>query len=651
MKPIRLKALACGLAAAGILILPGCDEAVEQGVAKQSRVVAEIAGTGPQSRSCVDGATLGLDFVGMLWEPADEIGIYGTADNNVKFVNEATSNQRKTTFSGQSKGMIQYAYFPWSADNDGVAVTALKGTLPAEQKVSAAHHVEADYKYGTVANGALDTEVRFNHLLSLARLEISAEGTGLSGETLKSVTFTASRGSEPVKLSGDFNFNATDGSVDYTNTTGTSLAAVWDKGLALNASTTAFISVFPTLATGDVLSIKVLTDRQEVSFRVTVGVNFAAGNVYTFPLNIKTYENKAEYGWESKPSEAPDEWGEGTFTCASLNVDGLPQKISGIAINKDGPGEAGTKLLAQAVMNSGWDFFGVSEDFEYNKALYDTFGSTYSHGEWRGSISASQLVSTADTDGLNFFWKNTVQTSEAKEWIVYVDAYGGLTGGANTCIKKGFRRYEVTLAGGAVVDVYITHMNTYSGDGNTESNKYVKAVLGQLRQLRDYVLAKMSETKRPAIVMGDTNMRYTRHNIGENLVTAIPDGITFNDPWVDFYRGGVYPSWDSKSLMIRSKFAGDKNDIVCNDDQRGEVVDKIWYFNYSDSDVKIEAVEFGNDVSDNFVKSTEKASYSNVQMEDASGNVTTGNVEYTKKIGLADHFPVVAKFKYTYRKR
>ena len=79
----------------------------------------------------------------------------------------------------------------------------------------------------------------------------------------------------------------------------------------------------------------------------------------------------------------------------------------------------------------------------------------------------------------------------------YNDAEGGLTSGANTCIKKGFRHYVVTVdpTNNVVIDVYITHMNTYSGSGNTESNAYVKAVLSQLRQLRDYVLTNAKANK------------------------------------------------------------------------------------------------------------------------------------------------------------
>ena len=61
----------------------------------------------------------------------------------------------------------------------------------------------------------------------------------------------------------------------------------------------------------------------------------------------------------------------------------------------------------------------------------------------------------------------------------------------------------------------------------------------------------------------------------------------------------------------------------------------------------INATDCYHDVA-NFTKSTENVSYSGIQTEDENGNIATGqSVSYTKNVGLADHFPVVAKFTYT----
>ena len=318
--------------------------------------------------------------------------------------------------------------------------------------------------------------------------------------------------------------------------------------------------------------------------------------------------------------------------------------------------------MAGIANNLGWDIIAASEDFEYNTQLVNGL-SNYSHGTYRGSVGIGQAFgSTADTDGLNFFWKTSTTSATGETYVQYNDAEGDLYNGANTCIKKGFRHYVVTVdaTNNVVIDVYITHMNTYSGSGNTESNAYVKAVLSQLRQLRDYVLEKAKANKRPAIIMGDTNMRYTRHNIKTNFLDVVAAydnnaGYTVTDPWVEFHRGGVYPEWNSLSLMTRFAFAGDtENDIVCADNQKGEVVDKIWYINVPGAEVQLKATAHQNDV-DNFRKSTSNVSYSGVMVEDANGTKTSGNtkynsgqsISYTKDVGYSDHFPVVTTFEWT----
>lgn len=641
-------------ATAALIALGGCSNELDFNGAGETRTItAEIMDPSTETRSCVDSETLGLGFLGMMWEPADKIGIYGTVDKNVPFANEAASNARKTTFSGQSQGLIQYAYFPWSEANNGVEVTALKGNLPEEQTVYADYHIDADYKYGAAVNGAFDTEVRFTHLLSLARLEIDATGTtSLSSENIQSIAFSATHDNQPVKMSGDFNFNATNGVLDLDQTAGTVTKAVWKGGSALTGHITGFISMLPTLKAGDRLDIVLLTDKQKVSFHVTLAVDFAAGSVYTFPLSLSAYENnKEEYGWTTEPVEAEYTETTGTFTCAALNVDGLPS-----IANSGGPGSSGTESISKSIAAAGWDFFAASEDFEYDKELKSAL-SAYNSGTYRGSVGIGQTVGiVADTDGLNFFWKKDGLSAANETMVRFNDVEGDLYHGANACIKKGFRHYEVTVAEGVVIDVYVTHMNTYSGSGTSESNAYWKAQMSQLRQLRDYVMDKAKANNRPAIIMGDTNMRYTRHSIVEQFINVInSNGLIVNDPWVEFHRPG-YPAFETRSLMINSKYYNDEgkynttNDICCYDNNKGEVVDKIFYINVPGAPLQLKANSYKNDDSDNFVKSTSNHEVKGIAYEDANFQVHENQtMTITKRWGLADHFPAVAGFTWTLR--
>lgn len=189
-------------------------------------------------------------------------------------------------------------------------------------------------------------------------------------------------------------------------------------------------------------------------------------------------------------------------------------------------------------------------------------------------------------------------------------------------------------------------MNTWKED---DDNAYLNAQISQLQQLRDYVLEKAKTNNRPAIIMGDTNMRYTRHDIQTNFIDGVTSaGYTFNDPWVALHRGGTFPTYGTKSLMLYSKYAGDKeNDILCSDDQRGEVVDKVWYINVPGAPIQLTATSSKNDV-ENFTKGTTTNSYSDVTTEDADGNLATGQtVSLTQNVGYADHFPVVVTFEYS----
>lgn len=77
----------------------------------------------------------------------------------------------------------------------------------------------------------------------------------------------------------------------------------------------------------------------------------------------------------------------------------------------------------------------------------------------------------------------------------------------------------------------------------------------------------------------------------------------------------------------------------------------MWYINVPGATVQLQAMDCRNDV-ENFVKNTEAAEYKGVTTEDANGNILTNQtVSYERKIGLADHFPVVVDFKYTMIKK
>lgn len=624
--------------AAQILFSCSKDE-LSYSESSEGQIVARIAQPAT-TRTAVGDVVDGTNAVGIVWTDGDEIGVFDASGTSQKrYAKVGQGNAATAAFAASGTTAFDkpvYAYYPYNEANASNDIYSLTGTLPATQNMDG-NRLQGDYKFGRATTQTSDGnyEFEFQHLFSLARITVDATDTPLQGEALKNVTMSVSREGAGVSIAGNFTFSAENGSWTQTDEGENTITLTWDTtSPSLEQAFTCYMSLFPVIQTGDLFTISVETEHHRAEFTANSLTSFSAEQIYTFPVTFKNYGNLVVYDKDENSVQ-------GRFTCATLNVDGLPSFI-----NSDGPGSEGTKTIGNLMNSIGYDFIAVSEDFTYHDELAGAM-TNYNMGKYRGSVS---LSGNNDTDGLGFFWKKDGITAAGETMVAFENAYGGPFDGANTMISKGFRHYEVTVAKGVTVDVYITHMNTYGGEGNTEeNNEWVKAQLSQLRQLRDYVVAKAKENKRPAIIMGDTNMRYTRHQIVNNLIDPVTnDGLQIADPWVEFHRNGVYPAWNTKSLMIRSKYAGDvDNDILCADDQCGEVVDKMWYINVPGAAIQLKAISCMNDV-EHFAKSTEEASFSGITVEDESGNILENqNVSYTKVNGYADHFPVVVSFEYT----
>lgn len=602
------------------------------------QIIARIAQS-PTTRTAVGDAVEGTNAVGIEWTDGDEIGVFDASGILQKcYAKVGTGTAPTASFAASGTTPFDtpvYAYYPYDAANNSNEMRSLTGTLPAMQNMDDGK-LHGDYKYGSAIEATTDGgyEFEFRHLFSLARFVIDATDTPLQGEKLKSLEVSVSRGETGVPIAGNFTFSAEDGTWKQTDEGQSSITLQWnEQAPTLGESHICYMSLFPNVRVGDQFTITVVTEGYRAEFTATSLTSFAPEQIYTFPVTLDNYETLEVQDGEGMAVR-------GRFTCAALNVDGLPTLI-----NSGGPGADGTAELGRIMNGLGYDFIAVSEDFEYHDELAGAM-SDYSLGTYRGTVS--NPLGKNDTDGLGFFWKKEGITATGETIVEFNESYGGLTDGANELIAKGFRHYVVTVANGVEVDVYITHMNTFGDGGNTEDDPHVHAQLSQLRQLRDYVVEQAKTNNRPAIIMGDTNMRYTRHQIVDNLITPVEsEGLQIADPWIELHRGGVYPEWNTPSLMIRSKFGGGNVDILCADDQRGEVVDKMWYINVPTAAVQLKATSCMNNV-DDFEASTEQVSYSGVTVEDATGNILTNqDVNYTKVNGYADHFPVVVSFEYT----
>lgn len=286
-----------------------------------------------------------------------------------------------------------------------------------------------------------------------------------------------------------------------------------------------------------------------------------------------------------------------TFTAACLNVDGLPPTVRAagvvnVKLNPEGPQETGTLQMSKLVSQKGWDFFGVSENFNYNDQLMSEIGGIYNTGTYRGAIPSSvtnvvpYLAGNKwfDTDGLNLLWRSNISVSD-EAWYLWNKRNGITEDGADQLIAKGFRYYTVRIAAGLEVDVYILHMDAETTPADNEAREI------QMTQLVDMILA--SDNKRPIIIMGDTNCRYTRDNLKGLMFERIKADERFDihDPWIDFPRRGVMPDLGAGSIMVPGHFDGTNHEAF----QTGEVVDKIFYINNTDASAKLTAKSYLHD--------------------------------------------------------
>ena len=156
------------------------------------------------------------------------------------------------------------------------------------------------------------------------------------------------------------------------------------------------------------------------------------------------------------------------FTVATLNVDGLPQKLLVVNVNADGPGDAGTARIGKYLVKKGYDLVMMQEDFSYHGILSVWLEDDYKMDEWSGTLYVLDGSRKVDflhlqnhryaCDGLLTAWKNDLQVTPAGR-TPWIQNFGKFSHALDEMVTKGFRRYEVTLRSGDRIVVYNMHMD------------------------------------------------------------------------------------------------------------------------------------------------------------------------------------------------
>lgn len=304
-------------------------------------------------------------------------------------------------------------------------------------------------------------------------------------------------------------------------------------------------------------------------------------------------------------SSSPKEETSYTFTVAAMNVDGLPPEILGISINPDAKEEAGATAIGQKLSTKGYDFIGLSEDFNYHESLVAPLEGIYSVGTHRGQVTATGSITAFlgdgfDTDGLGFLWKENISATD-ESWTMWNVRNGKTSNGSDELIRKGYRHYTVTIEENVVLDVFQLHMDAETDDADIAARE------SQMAQLAADILQNYNNGH-PKIVMGDYNCRYTRDYLKEKFIDVLAADGTYevNDAWIEYCRKGSYPTYGTDALMVGTLGY-----------ETGEIVDKILYLNpTANSSTKLKLNWFKVDTDFN----------------DEDGTP------------LADHYPVTANF-------
>ena len=306
------------------------------------------------------------------------------------------------------------------------------------------------------------------------------------------------------------------------------------------------------------------------------------------------------------------------FSIATLNIDGLPQKVLVVNVNADGPGSAGTVRIGKYLMKKSFDMVFMQEDFNYHEELKAMLEDEYMLDAWSGDVGIDghkidflHLQNERfECDGLMGCWKKGLNVTDGAR-TAWADGFGKFSHCNDLLATKGFRRYEVTLTSGTQLVVYDLHMDA-EDELDTEEGKAGAdraARVNQLKQLRDDIMSKLDE--RPVVVLGDFNCFYFRDKLKENFVDFINDSgkATVSDVWVELKNEGRFPEYQEDNRSRDDK----------EEEHGGESLDKIFYINPTSAAVKVKAVSY---------------------LRDIEGYLHNGKP-------LGDHYPVSALFEVT----
>ena len=296
------------------------DIAENEIIGRDTFITAVIDDGGAETRTCIDPTVYRDGVTGLLWSPNDSIGVFSeSGTENARFVSNSDANVKNAVFAGTMSAVPEYAYYPYTAENDGLAPTGLKGSVGSLQKYDIVGKVLSyDWKYGSrKSDNSSEEGYRFTmkQLFSMGKLSFSADGSEFAGQNLHSVRMQVVAADGSVRrINGQFTFDATTGLYTMTGDPqdGTdnviTLEMEGSPALSAGRSYTAYITLIPDVKEGDTLVLTFNLSECSVQFKVKFQRDLQQGFIYDFPMSFTSLAAKMaeQFGETPKVTSLPE---------------------------------------------------------------------------------------------------------------------------------------------------------------------------------------------------------------------------------------------------------------------------------------------------------------------------------------------------------
>ena len=271
---------------------------------KDVTITAAIDDGEVETRTCIDPTQYEGNVTGLMWSPKDNIGVFSeSGTENALFVSNSDANEKNAVFAGKMSTVPEYAYFPYTTENDGLSPTALKGSVGNVQKYDIVGKVlSCDWKYGSrKSDNSSEEGYRFamKQLFSMGKLTFSADGSEFAGQNLHSVRMqVVAKDGSVRRINGQFTFDATTGNYTMTGDAqdGTdnviTLEMEGSPELSAGRSYTAYITLIPDVKEGDTLVLTFKLSECSVQFKVKFQRDLQQGFIYDFPMSFTSLAAK-----------------------------------------------------------------------------------------------------------------------------------------------------------------------------------------------------------------------------------------------------------------------------------------------------------------------------------------------------------------------